>query len=69
MAFSYDGNLFLLFYTETDEIYYRVKVKKDFNSHERNNDRSAISELINFSSIGKSEDFTGGYVVNEEIFR
>ena len=39
MMFSVDGNLFVLFYTDTEEVYYRLKVKEDFYAHERNNDR------------------------------
>ena len=40
MMLSFDGNLFVLFYTENEEIYYRFKVKQDFYKHEKNNERN-----------------------------
>ena len=31
LNFSYDGNLYVLVYTQTEEIYYRVNLKNDFH--------------------------------------
>ena len=40
MTFSYDGRLFVLVYTETEEIHYCLQIKEDFNHRYRKRDLS-----------------------------
>ena len=45
MTFSYDGHLYVLLYTLTEEIHYCFNVKEDFNHRKANN-----AQLLDFKA-------------------